>query len=228
MTIELMFYIYEYVENNGKKLMNGRGIQDIRVNDEWILINNLSYALYEELCDENGRVEISNDTPYEKIKVDKIFSYGRYWEELPAVMGAQIEYSCNRAGLNSKLAFRKVEEPKENIEMNIEQMISCIRKRPGMYVGCLKLEPVVHFINGFLFGRITSKRVTNLDITFKKEFHSWVRKYFERTRGVCLEDGRNYLFYFSEMYEDQEECLTAFFELCDMFFLEIKQMTEET
>ena len=34
--------------------------------------------------------------------------------------------------------------------MNVEHLIKQIKIRPGMYVGCLKLEPVVHFINRFV------------------------------------------------------------------------------
>ena len=107
--------------------------------------------------------------------------------------------------------------------MDIEQMIHHIKQRPAMYVGSFELKPVVHFVIGFLFERITSGRATMLDISFKKNFSIWVKEHLENTQGICLENGRNYYFYINKIYEEPEECLKVFFELSDMFFLEIKQ-----
>ena len=54
--------------------------------------------------------------------------------------------------------------------MNVEHLIKQIKIRPGMYVGCLKLEPVVHFINGFLYNNKISKYFSE--------------KFFHFSRGV--------------------------------------------
>jgi len=43
--------------------------------------------------------------------------------------------------------------------MNIEELILQIKKRPGMYVGCNELEPIIHFINGFMFNNFITKKV---------------------------------------------------------------------
>ena len=34
--------------------------------------------------------------------------------------------------------------------MNIEQLINQIKLRPLMYIGCFRLEPMFHFINGYM------------------------------------------------------------------------------
>ena len=67
-------------------------------------------TIIKKKCDENERIEICNEENYEEIKIEEIFSYGRYWEELPEMMSAQLRYSCKREDLKSDLVFRIVKD----------------------------------------------------------------------------------------------------------------------
>lgn len=105
--------------------------------------------------------------------------------------------------------------------MNAEQLISQIKLRPGMYVGSLELEPVVHFIDGFLYNNKVSNRADNIDIAFREDFHDWVKIQLEKTHNIKLDDHHNYLFYINEVYQNSEEGLKALFELSENFFEEM-------
>lgn len=102
--------------------------------------------------------------------------------------------------------------------MNVEELISKIKKRPGMYVGCMELEPIVHFINGFTFNNVVSGKVDLVEEKFKEEFHEWTRKQLERKFNVNLERNHNYLFYINQVSSNSNDSLKLFFELCDVFF----------
>ena len=104
--------------------------------------------------------------------------------------------------------------------MNVEQFIYAIQKRPGMYVGCMELEPIVHFINGFMLNNFISKRVDIVEKKFKEEFHDWVREQLEKRYNIELEEHHDYLFYITEVSQNSEEELNIFFELCNEFFRE--------
>ena len=47
--------------------------------------------------------------------------------------------------------------------MNIEQLINNVKKRPGMYVGCLELQPVSFFIDGFMYNNVSSNNMEKVD-----------------------------------------------------------------
>ena len=105
--------------------------------------------------------------------------------------------------------------------MNIEELINTIKLRPGMYVGCLELEPVYHFIRGFLFCIAVSNNKSKIDIDFRNYFHDWVRMQLEKRYNTKLEENSNYLCYISEVCPDPEEGLALFFELSSEFFDEM-------
>ncbi len=105
--------------------------------------------------------------------------------------------------------------------MNLEELIQQIKKRPGMYVGCIELEPVVHFINGFIFSNLVADRIDNVEMEFKEKFHDWARRKIEKRYNIKLEEHRNYLFYIKHVSIDSEENLKIFFQLCEDFFEEL-------
>lgn len=105
--------------------------------------------------------------------------------------------------------------------MNIEQLVNRVRFRPPMFTGSFSLEPMVHFINGFLYNNLMSDRADDIDIAFKNQFHDWVRIQLEKKYKIKLEKNRDYLTYISEVYQDLEQGLKVFFELCDEFFIEM-------
>lgn len=65
--------------------------------------------------------------------------------------------------------------------MNIEQLVNRVRFRPPMFTGSFWLEPMVHFINGFLYNNLMSDRADDIDIAFKNQFHDWVRIQLEKS-----------------------------------------------
>ncbi len=105
--------------------------------------------------------------------------------------------------------------------MNVEELISNMKKRPGMYVGCMELEPIFHFINGFTCSNSVSGKVDIVENAFKEEFHEWTRKQLEIKFNVNLEKEHNYLFYINQVSSNSSDKLKLFFELCDEFFSKI-------
>lgn len=71
--------------------------------------------------------------------------------------------------------------------MNIEQLINTVKKRPGMYVGCIELQPMVHFVNGFMFNNVISDNMDAVDKEFREKFHDWVREQLENGRKRQLD-----------------------------------------
>ena len=105
--------------------------------------------------------------------------------------------------------------------MNIEQLINRVRVRPAMFTGSFLLEPMFHFINGFLYNNAISDKTGYIDKAFQYQFHDWVKIQLEKNHKVKLDDNRNYLTYINKVYQDSEQSLKVFFELCDDFFAEI-------
>ena len=112
--------------------------------------------------------------------------------------------------------------------MNIEQLINNVKKRPGMYVGCIELQPIVHFINGFMFNNVISNRMDSVDKEFKHRVHDWVRKQLETKYSIEFEEYQGYFYYITQVNQNPEEGLKMFFDLCDEFFEEFhKKQSEE-
>ncbi|MBD5469720.1 MAG: hypothetical protein HDR19_00990 [Lachnospiraceae bacterium] len=104
--------------------------------------------------------------------------------------------------------------------MNIEQLINNVKKRPGMYVGCLELQSIVHFINGFMFNNVISNKLDIVDKEFKDKFHDWAREQLEKKYNIEFKENRGYFYYITQVNQNPEEGLKIFFDLCDEFFEE--------
>lgn len=104
--------------------------------------------------------------------------------------------------------------------MNIEQLINNVKKRPGMYVGCLELQPVSFFIDGFMYNNVSSNNMEIVDKEFREKFDDWAREQLEKKYNIELEKYRNYFYYISQVNPNPEEGLKIFFDLCDEFFEE--------
>lgn len=107
------------------------------------------------------------------------------------------------------------------IRMNIEQLINQIKLRPSMYIGCFRLEPMFHFINGYMVNNFIMGKDDFIDRAFRLQFNDWIKVQLERKHNIKLESQRNYLYYIHEIYKDTEDSLKIFFELCDEFFSEL-------
>lgn len=103
--------------------------------------------------------------------------------------------------------------------MNIQQLLEQIKLRPAMYIGCFKLEPMFHFLNGFMFYKSISNNDDYVDTAFRNQFHNWVKTRLEKKYKIELDNNMNYLTYINEVTQDDEQKLYIFFELCQTFFL---------
>ena len=92
-----------------------------------------------------------------------------------------------------------------------------------MYVGCKKLEPIFHFLNGFMVSNYLSHRTNWVEERFKNEFHDWVKNTLEKEYNMELEEHHNYVFYIGQVACEPEEETKIFFELCHNFFDEVKR-----
>lgn len=106
--------------------------------------------------------------------------------------------------------------------MNVDELIQRIEKRPGMFVGNENLEAISHFIGGFLYSRITSDKMSYVDIAFKEQFHEWVKNTLEQNFAIQFDEERDYVYYITEVCKDDQERAKVFFELCADFFDEVR------
>ena len=97
MIINAVFHIYEYKQLNGCEFLDGRLLHDIILSDD------------NRNCDKDGMLIVSDDIPYEVVRINKIFSYGENWEGLPAGMSARLECRCSIKNLKD-LLLCKIEE----------------------------------------------------------------------------------------------------------------------
>ncbi|MCI8713640.1 MAG: hypothetical protein HFH23_15600 [Ruminococcus sp.] len=102
--------------------------------------------------------------------------------------------------------------------MNVKQLIENIKKRPGMYILEFKIEYLDHFLNGFLHARIHDRKAEEIDLVFKEEFHEWVRRWIKDNKGIVFDIDMGYFYYIQQVCENQEQCITMFFELSEDFF----------
>ena len=109
MIVNAVFHIYEYKKLNGCELLDGRLLHDICLSDELIVLENVDINYYNRNCDQNGMLIVSDDMPYEVVRINKIFSYGENWESLPAGMSARLECCCSIKDFKD-LLLCKIEE----------------------------------------------------------------------------------------------------------------------
>lgn len=107
--------------------------------------------------------------------------------------------------------------------MNIQELISAIRRRPGMFVQDRRLDYVKYFITGFhCHGSVTKTAVT-IDEYFYQEFHIWVREWIENKIGMEFDEERGWYEYIISSTKNNEEAFDLFFKLADEFFKEFHQ-----
>lgn len=107
--VNAVFHIYECKKINGCEFLDGRLLHDISLSDELIVLENVDINYYNRNCDKSGMLLVSDDMSYEVVRINKIFSYGKNWESLPAGMSARLECCCSIKGLKD-LLLCKIEE----------------------------------------------------------------------------------------------------------------------
>ncbi|WP_172253552.1 hypothetical protein [Saccharibacillus deserti] len=107
--------------------------------------------------------------------------------------------------------------------MNIEELISAIRKRPGMFVQDKRLDYIKYFITGFYCHGFVSKTVAVVDTHFSEEFHRWVKGWIKNNLGINFEEEHGWYEYIAASTKSNEEAFELFFRLTDEFFREFHQ-----
>lgn len=111
--------------------------------------------------------------------------------------------------------------------MDIEQFINIIKLRPGMFIGDANINNMRNFVGGCLFNNLICDRKYLMDISFKKKFHDWVKQNIEKKKGIKFELNVGYDYYIEAVCESGEQEIALFFELCEEFFEEMRNLTEE-
>lgn len=109
MIVDVIFHIYKSKKYNGYKLLDGRLLHPIEISNELILIENIDIDYYNRNCNRDGRLIIHDKVKYEKIQIEKIFSYGECWESLPSGMSARLMCNCVSEDLANLLLCKIVE-----------------------------------------------------------------------------------------------------------------------
>ncbi|MGZ7441223.1 hypothetical protein [Paenibacillus sp. TH7-28] len=104
--------------------------------------------------------------------------------------------------------------------MNIEELISAIRRRPGMFVQEKRLDYIKYFITGFHCHGSVSKTAGAIDYHFSEEFHVWVRGWIKNNLGIEFDEERGWYEYIISSTKNNEEAFDLFFRLADEFFKE--------
>lgn len=104
--------------------------------------------------------------------------------------------------------------------MNIEELISAIRRRPGMFVQDKRLDYIKYFITGFHCHGSLSKTTEAIDHHFSEEFHVWVREWIKNNQGIEFDEERGWYEYITSSTKNNEESYNLFFKLADVFFNE--------
>jgi hypothetical protein len=107
--------------------------------------------------------------------------------------------------------------------MNIEELISAIRRRPGMFVQEKRLDYIKYFIAGFHCHGSVLKTAATIDYHFSEEFHVWVRGWLKDNVGIEFDEERGWYEYITSSTENNEEAFDLFFKLADEFFIEFHQ-----
>ena len=108
--------------------------------------------------------------------------------------------------------------------MDIEQFINIIKLRPGMFIGDANINNMRNFIGGCLFNNLICDRKYPIDITFKRDFHDWARRKIEKRKGIIFDLDVGYDDYIEAVCENGEQEIALFFELCEEFFEEMRNL----
>lgn len=108
--------------------------------------------------------------------------------------------------------------------MNIEELVSLIKSRPGMFIRKNNLDILSHFIDGFFFNRYMEEKQDKVDEEFQQKFNDWVRNWIKKNKKITLDKNRKYVFYIQQVCKEEDERIQMFFELCDEFFCELHKM----
>ena len=106
----------------------------------------------------------------------------------------------------------------------IDEMISDIKKRPGMYVNEVRLDYIYHFLVGFLGGNVSIPEAQEIDIAFRRNFIPWVDDWIYKEKGIEFIRSQAPLWYqrISLCTNNEEEAVELFYKLSEEFFQDLR------
>ena len=108
--------------------------------------------------------------------------------------------------------------------MNVEQALHIVKQSPETYIGTPSINALRLFISGFLYNNSRCNRNYPMDECFMWEFHDWARRKIEDKRGIKFELNVGYDYYIKAVCENGEQEIALFFELCEEFFEEMRNL----
>ena len=123
------------------------------------------------------------------------------------------------------MMFYDQEKRKRNdTKVNVEQALHIVKQSPETYIGTPSINALQLFISGFLFNNLRCNRNYPIDINFKRKFHDWARRRIEERRGIIFDLDVGYDYYIKAVCENGEQEIALFFELCEEFFEEMRNL----
>jgi len=113
---------------------------------------------------------------------------------------------------------------RDDTKMNVEQALHIVKQSPETYIGTPSINALRLFISGFLFNNLSCNRNYPMDICFKWEFRDWARRKIEERRGIIFDLNVGYNYYIEAVCENGEQEIALFFELCEEFFEEMRNL----
>lgn len=107
--------------------------------------------------------------------------------------------------------------------INIEELISSIKKRPRMYVYEVRVDYIYYLLVGCLISNLRSVNAQRIDYVFKRDFIEWVIQWLYKNKEVDFRVRNKIILWYqmiSECAHDDEEAVNLFFQISEEFFAE--------
>lgn len=124
MVVEPIFDVIKVEKCNGYQRLGVRLHKDIKRFDEFVLFDNIkihNIRYYSQHCDSNGQLELDDNLQYKTVKINKIWSYGQYFNCLYSGMTGIIDCNCTKADLSNLVLFKKVPDGYQKIKEEMYQ-----------------------------------------------------------------------------------------------------------
>ncbi len=110
MIVEYIFDVIEVKKCSGYQQLLGRVLNDIKMFDELIVFEDINIHNCSKYCDNSGQLIIDDNSQYDTIKINKIWTYGHYFNCLASGISAMVECNNTRLDLTDLVLFKVLDE----------------------------------------------------------------------------------------------------------------------
>lgn len=110
MVVEAVFDVIEVKKCDEYQQLAGRVLNDIKIFDEFIAFEDINIHNCSKRCDNSGQLTIADDSQCEGVKINKIWTYGHYFNELESGISAMVACNNTRLDLEDLVLFKKLNE----------------------------------------------------------------------------------------------------------------------